>query len=733
MTILTLAMPVPLRNSFDYLPPHDLDAKTVNSLQPGIRIMAPFGNRNAVGILIAVKPNSDVPVTQLKPIQKILDQKPIFTETILNLVIWSAGYYHHPLGDALAYALPTLLRKGKPLAKTTETRWRLSAKGKGLPTNALKRAAKQAQLLSLLQSTDSINKSDLQTHSLSLPTVKALITKELINEYQAEQVHPQLDKPLLASAPKTLNEEQQHAVDTIRQGNGFSTYLLEGITGSGKTEVYLQLIEKHLVKGQQVLVLIPEIGLTPQTFGRFQNRFNCKIVLLNSSMSDRDRLLSWQQAKSAEAGIIIGTRSAVFTPIDNLGLIIIDEEHDSSFKQQDGFRYSARDIAIKYAANVDCPIVLGSATPSLETLNNALLGRYQHIQLQHRATGAAPPTFKLIDIRHAPMDSGFSPDLLSAIKTELNQGNQVLVFINRRGFSPVFLCHDCGYIAHCDQCDARMTVHLRQRVLRCHHCEARTALPSQCPDCNSSQLDFIGSGTERSEYALQRLFPDSPVVRIDRDTTSRKNAMQQMVTEIQRGEPCIMVGTQMLAKGHHFPDVTLVAVIDADGALFSADFRGPEKMAQLLVQVAGRAGREKKPGTVMIQTHQPEHPLITNLLNNSYHHYARQLLTERQSSHMPPFSHLALVRAEANNIEQPESFLNELRMSISADHPGQLIGPLPAPMTRKAGQFRAHLLIQSKQRGAVHESIKKLCNTAEQSPLGKKVRWSIDIDPLDIF
>ena len=733
MTILTLAMPVPLRNSFDYLPPHDLDNEAIKDLQPGIRIIAPFGNRNIVGILIAVKADSDIPSAQLKPIRQILDQAPIFTTAMLSLVTWSAGYYHHPLGDALAYALPTLLRKGKPLEKTTETRWKLSAKGKGLPDNALKRAAKQARLLSLLQSKESVNKDDLRTHSIRLAVVKALATKELITEFQATQRSPEHCMPLLAAAPMILNDEQQQALDFISQSNDFCTYLLEGITGSGKTEVYLQLIEKQLTKGQQVLVLIPEIGLTPQTFERFKSRFNCNIALLNSSMSDRDRLQSWQQAKSGDAGIIIGTRSAIFTPIPNLGLIIIDEEHDSSFKQQDGFRYSARDIAIKYAANIGCPIVLGSATPSLETLNNALLGRYQHVQLKHRATGAALPTFTLIDIRHAPMDSGFSPDLLTAIGEQINQGNQVLVFINRRGFSPVFLCHDCGYIAHCNQCDARMTVHFRQQILRCHHCEARAALPKQCPDCNSSQLDFIGSGTERSEYALQRLFPDSPVIRIDRDTTSRKNAMQTMVTEVQRGEPCILVGTQMLAKGHHFPDVTLVAVIDADGALFSADFRGPEKMAQLLVQVAGRAGREKKPGTVMIQTHQPEHPLITNLLNNNYQDYARQLLAERQLNLMPPFSHLALIRAEADNIEQPELFLGKLRKSISADHSGQILGPLPAPMAKKAGQFRAHLLIQSKQRGAIHESIKKLCEMAEQSPLSKKVRWSIDIDPLEIF
>lgn len=732
MPILTLAMPVPLRRLFDYLPPADLSPEQVSALPKGIRVLAPFGNRQLVGILVEVKAESDIETNKLKPARQILDTAPVLTDAMLELSQWAAAYYQHPLGDALTNALPGLLRKGEPLPALTETRWKLSSDGKGLPAGALKRAAQQSRLLTLLQQQSSINQQHLTQAGLSKAITKALIKKGLVVEFQAAPC-PTAPPTLLRSDPLPLNAEQRTAVDTINQHSGFHCYLLEGVTGSGKTEVYLQLIERRLQQGQQALVLIPEIGLTPQTLGRFTDRFNCPVAMLNSSMTDRQRLQAWQQAKSGEAAIVLGTRSAVFTPLANPGLIIIDEEHDSSFKQQDGFRYSARDIAIKYAANSQCPIVLGSATPSLETLNNALQGRYQHLTLSQRATGAKAPRFEILDIRHQPMTDGFSPALLRAISEQISAGNQVLVFINRRGFSPVLLCHDCGYIAQCPHCDARMTVHFQQRQLRCHHCEGQLPLPRHCPDCNSQQLDFRGSGTERSEQALQHLFPDTRIIRIDRDTTSRKLAMKNLLAEVHNGEPCILVGTQMLAKGHHFPDVTLVAVLDADGGLFTADFRGPEKMGQLLVQVAGRAGREQKPGTVLIQTHQPDHPLITSLCNDSYPQYARQLLSERQASGMPPFGHIALIRAEAGDLEQAEAFLLALRQATESGQQVQILGPLPAPMARKAGRYRAQLLVRANQRKYLHQRLKQLCHTGDLSPLGKKVRWSVDVDPADMF
>ena len=732
MPILTLAMPTPLRRSFDYLPPVAMTDDAVAALQPGVRIEAPFGNRKLIGILLATKDTTDIDEKKIKRVSNILDSQPILAGKLLSLSQWAASYYQHPLGDALANAIPTLLRKGEQTIELTETRWQLTTEGKGLPEGALKRAAKQAQLLALLQQQDSLDRRQLDRAQISQASCKALIEKGLIERIEIAATPYDHQQDCLKSAPLTLNAEQKNAVETIKANTGFQCYLLEGITGSGKTEVYLQLIEQCLKRRQQALVLIPEIGLTPQTLSRFQNRFNCPIVTLHSGLTDRERLLAWQHAQSGEAGIILGTRSAIFTAIANLGLIIIDEEHDSSFKQQDGFRYSARDIGIKRAADEQCPIVLGSATPSLETLNNALQGRYQHLQLKQRATGASAPTFELLDIRHAPMEDGFSPALISAIGDEIKRGNQVLVFINRRGFSPMLMCHDCGYVAQCHYCDARMTVHFQQRMLRCHHCGAQAPLPHHCPECNSTQLDFRGSGTERSEQALKRLFPSTDIKRIDRDTTSRKQAMQQMVAEVHEGQPCILVGTQMLAKGHHFPDVTLVAVLDADGGLFSADFRGPEKMGQLLVQVAGRAGREAKAGKVIIQTHQPEHPLITSLVNDSYHQYARAILSERQASGLPPFGHLALLRAEASNLEQAEALLQNLR-DAAPPNSCQIFGPLPAPMTRKAGRFRAQLLVRSDQRKPLHQTLQQLSSQAEQHPLGNKVRWSIDVDPGDMF
>ena len=684
-----------------------------------------------MGILLEVKDHSELAAEQLKPIGEILDSRPLMGDALLALSRWAANYYQHPLGDVFSNVLPTLLRQGKALI--TEQRWQLTTEGKGLPEGALKSAKKQAELIKLLQQQKTVSATQLREKNIKRPVLNALIDKGLIEIVSENFAVLASSHYSPANQPLTLNEQQQNAVDSVNAQTGFGCFLLEGVTGSGKTEVYLQLIDQVLRQGLQALVLIPEIGLTPQTFSRFQQRFNCPIALLHSGLTDRERLLAWQQAATGEAGIIIGTRSAVFTPLARPGLIIIDEEHDSSFKQQDGFRYSARDIAIKRASDHSIPILLGSATPSLETLHNALQGRYHHLSMTQRATGASSPKFELLDIRNAALEEGFSPELIAAIKATIKAGNQALVFINRRGFSPVLMCQSCGFIAQCTHCDARMTVHYQQRLLRCHHCEFQQRLPDICPNCSERCLDFKGAGTERSEQALQRLFPNTGVIRIDRDTTSKKQAMETMIEEINRGEPCILVGTQMLAKGHHFADVTLVAILDADGGLFSADFRGPEKMGQLLVQVAGRAGRASKSGRVLIQTLQPEHPLINALVNNSYQHYARKILAERQQFAMPPYGYLALVRADANNLQKPEQFLQQIKQQLIAHQQVKMLGPLPAPMTRRAGRYRVQLLLQSQSRKPLHHCLQQLCTIAEQHPLASNLRWSIDVDPIDAF
>lgn len=737
MSILTLAMPVPLRRSFDYLAPETLTPAQLQALQPGTRVLAPFGRRRLVGILLQVKADSDVPTAQLRAAERVLDTQAAIPAAILDLSLWAAQYYQHPVGDAISNALPILLRKADTPLHASEKAWRLTTEGKGLPEGALlKGAAKQAQLLALLQSTTAVNRQQWQAAGISSAVVKALVDKGLVEAFEQTAIHADdNNKPLADNEARALqlNKEQQLALDQLRINTGFSCSLLDGITGSGKTEVYLQLIADCLQRQQQVLILIPEIGLTPQTLQRFKARFNCPISLLHSGLTDKERLQAWRSASRGHSRIVIGTRSAVFTPLPELGMIIIDEEHDSSYKQQDGFRYSARDLAIKRAADIACPIVLGSATPSLETLYNAQQGRYQHLTLRQRATGASSPKFELVDICHAPLDEGLSQPLIQGIEQELVAGNQVLVFINRRGFANMLLCHDCGYVAQCPHCDARMTVHAQQRLLRCHHCESSSALPSVCPNCNSRSLDFRGQGTQRSEQALKRLFPGNDVIRIDRDTTGKKHAMQQAIDRIHSGEPCILVGTQMLAKGHHFPNITLVAIIDADGGLFSADFRGPEKMGQLLVQVAGRSGRESKAGRVMIQTHQSDHPLMTALCQQSYADYAARLLAERLASGLPPDGHLAVLRAESKQLDIAENFLRDLRMQLTPNAKVTTLGPLPAPMTKRAGYFRAQLVLQSPQRSYLHQSLQQLAEAGETHQQSARIRWSIDVDPIDMF
>ena len=733
MPILRLAMPTPLRRSFDYLPPKDMSEQRLKALKPGMRVLAPFGPRKLIGILLEISDHSSVAEQKMKAVEKIFDEQPAIDKSIMTLCQWAADYYQHSLGDVLSNALPALLRSNTLLPQQTETRWRLTTEGKGLPEDALKRAPKQAKLLGLLQRNDSIGNEELTSAELNRSHVKTLADKGLLYAYQAE-IHPK-SQTTKTEAALQLNSEQQHAFNTIQQSNGYSCSLLEGVTGSGKTEVYLQLISHCLANKQQALVLIPEIGLTPQTLSRFQRRFQCTIATLHSGLSDKERALAWQQARNQEASIVIGTRSAIFTPLPALGLIIIDEEHDNSFKQQEGFRYSARDVGIKRAFDANIPIVLGSATPSLETLFNAQQGRYQYLKLTQRAGGANPPTIQLVDIRNSELQSGFCHQSLTAIHQEIHLGNQVLVFINRRGFAPVLMCHDCGHIAHCHHCDARLTVHYKQRSLRCHHCDSRWALPSRCTDCNSSNIDFKGIGTERSEQALQQLFPNTAVIRVDRDTTSRKHAMQYLVDEVHKGEPCILVGTQMLAKGHHFPDVTLVVIVDADAGLFSADFRGPEKTGQLLIQVAGRAGREVKPGRVLIQTLQAEHPFLQSLTQNNYSQFSQQLLREREIIGLPPYGYLAIIRADHSDLHTAEQFLQTLRQESEKDEysRARCLGPLPAPMTKKAGRFRAQLIIQASDRASRHQRLQHISQLAELSPLGKKVRWSIDVDPLDMF
>ncbi len=732
MPILEVAIPCPLRRRFDYLPPAGAEP---HQLQPGQRLLVPFGNRRVVGLLLAVKDDSSVDTARLKPALALLDEQPTLDAELLALGQWAARYYQHPIGDCLQQMLPARLRREKPPREEPPALWRLTEAGAATAPEALKRAPQQARLLALLQRQPLVGRAELRDLGVAPGIARALCDKGLATPagdiWQANGA----DASAATGHAPTLNAEQQQAVTAVADSLGrFAPFLLEGVTGSGKTEVYLRLIEQCLARGQQALVLVPEIGLTPQTLQRFQRRFSEPVTALHSGLSEGERLRGWQRARDGEARIVIGTRSAIFTPFKALGLIIVDEEHDLSYKQQDGFRYSARDLAVKRAADNHCPVLLGSATPALESLHNAERGRYQLLRLQHRAGGAKPPSVSLLDTRERALQDGLSEQVLTHIDDTLAAGNQALVFLNRRGFSPVLQCHGCGWLADCRHCDARLTVHVGRRQLRCHHCDAVEPLPSLCPQCHNPQLEYRGPGTERLEMALQRRFPQYPVRRIDRDTTSTKHAMQTLVEDVREGRPCVLVGTQMLAKGHHFPDVTTVVILDIDGGLFSADYRGAERCGQLLVQVAGRAGRADKPGRVLVQTHCPEHPVLRSLVDHGYPAFARALLAERQLMQLPPFGHAALVRADASRLDSAEQFLAALKAALGPPTPVcQAIGPLPAPMTRKAGRYRAVLLLQTERRAALHAALQRLCDAGESRRATGGLRWSVDVDPVDMY
>lgn len=728
--VLRVAVPSPLRQLFDYLPPADCQPERARALPPGVRLRLPFGRREVVGVLIEVAEGSDYEPAQLKAATALLDEQPVLPPSLLELLRWAAEYYRHPLGECLQQALPVLLRQGET-GSARELRWRLTTAGLGLPEGALPRAPKQSAALALLLAQGEVADAALEQLGLKREHLRALAEKGLVERFEAEAaaIASIVDgTPAPALSPSA---EQAAAIAAVAADFGrFHCHLLDGVTGSGKTEVYLQLVTQVLARGEQALVLIPEIGLTPQTLARFQRRLPTPIAVLHSGLNDRERLDAWRAAREGTAGVVLGTRSAVFADLPRLGLIVVDEEHDASYKQQDGFRYSARDVAIKRAALVGVPILLGSATPSLESLHNALSGRYRHLELHQRAGDAATPPVAVLDIRHAPMQEGLAPDALAAIAATLARGEQALVFLNRRGFAPTLLCHDCGWIAECRHCDARLTVHIGSRRLRCHHCGYEQPLPTACPDCRSPALDFRGPGTERLEHALTARFPSVPVLRIDRDTTARKHAMQELVATVAEGQPCVLVGTQMLAKGHHFPAVTLVVMVDADGGLFSADFRGPERLGQVLTQVAGRAGRAERPGQVLLQTHYPDHPLIVGLVRDGYGPYARALLEERRQTGLPPFGQLALVRADARDMRDAEQLLADLRAGLNGTV--TCFGPLPAPLSRRAGLHRAQLLLHAERRAPLQRALSQLCDMAQVHPLARRLRWSVDVDPLDM-
>lgn len=701
----------------------------------GVRVRVSFGGRQMIGMLIAISTTSSIAANKLKPALEVLDEEPLLPSHLLSLCQWAAQYYQHPIGDALHTLLPVLIRQGDPL-HAEDTLYGLSHKIEIMPPA---RATKQLDIINILKlHPHGLSESEFKVMALSKSALTVLINKGFVIK-QKKRIMPTTApsmEHLLREASLTLNTDQQDALDTIADSlNHFEAFLLDGITGSGKTEVYLQLIEKVINQGKQALILVPEIGLTPQTVLRFRQRFNVKIAVLHSGLTNHERLTAWVSAREGAARIIIGTRSAVFTPMLSPGIIIIDEEHDISFKQQDGFRYHARDLSVLRARAENIPVVLGSATPSFESIHNAQQNRYKWLRLNMRAGEAGIPTVRLLDIRSRPLQSGLSQPLIDAIKHQLKEKKQVLIFLNRRGFAPTLMCHTCGWMATCKRCDARMTIHRQPEHLHCHHCGSQQAINQSCPQCKKLELLMLGLGTEQIEEALKNILPHTPIFRIDRDSTRRKNAMEDYFAIIKKGEPCILLGTQILAKGHHFPHVTLVGIVDIDSGLFSADFRGLEHCAQLLTQVSGRAGRADYAGEVIVQTHHADHPMMQCLIQKGYAAFAQQALTERKLANLPPYSHLALFRAEALQLEKAETFLSLVK-NLAAEHNKDSIsvfGPIPAPMIKRAGWLRAHLLLQSNSRGALQKLLMSICLAIESSPESRRVRWSIDVDPQEMF
>ena len=718
--VARVALPVPLRRAFDYEVPPGMTPPV-----QGARVRASFNNRTLVGVCVERNP-VDAHANPL-PLLDVLDAGCAITRELFELAHWLADYYHHPLGEVFATMLPGAAMRGAPFTWNPEEIWQRTA----LPLPSLERAPRQRALLEFLEERGGwATGADLRAGGFTSAMIAALEKKGAIESGR---------RPYELENPPEPTAEQRAAVEGFRaEAGGFAPTLIDGVTGSGKTEVYLRAMSDVLDRGDQVLVLVPEIALTPQTVNRFRRRYG-ETDVFHSGLSDRERLAAWLKCRDGVSRMLIGTRSAVLTPFNRLGLIVVDEEHDTSFKQHDGLRYSARDVAVKRAQNLDIPLLLGSATPSLESLRNARRGRYRRRRLRERATGAAMPPIHVLDVRGHRLQDGLSEPLERRIGQHLRAGAQVLVFLNRRGYAPVYLCTGCGWQARCDSCDARLTLHRLPAVLTCHHCGARAAIPSLCPACGTQNLLAVGSGTQRTESGLKERFPDVPLYRIDRDTTRSRQRLEDQLGRIRKGGTAILVGTQMLAKGHHFPNVTLVAALNADAGFLSADFKAAERTAQLITQVAGRAGRAERPGEVWVQSLQPENPALQNLVQGGYADFAAQELAIRERAGLPPARPMALIRAEAEDGPAAQSFLESLKPRLAGDaSPGaspspaggiDVLGPAPAPMLRLANRFRYQLMLLAARRRALHDALQRLAEVTAPRP----IRWAIDVDPSDAF
>ena len=721
MSIARIALDVPLPTLFDY---------TAENVAVGQRVLVPFGRKQVVGVVMECAADSDLAAERVKPVTRVLDDAPPLPAELLAMLRFCSDYYHYPLGMTVLSALPSRLRSGRRVAFKDAAQYMLSASGRALtPDDLPKRKVVQRRIVAALQA-GALNSAQLRALSPGAPAaLKALRAAGWVEPGAA---------PVAAAAcafdnAHTLTAEQQRAVDAVAHARGYACFLLHGVTGSGKTEVYVHLMHRALQRGGQVLLLVPEINLTPQLENYFRSRFpDAMLASLHSGLNDGERAHNWLNAQSGRARIVLGTRLAVFAPLPQLALLIVDEEHDASFKQQDGLRYSARDAAIFRASQRGAPIVLGSATPSLESYYNAQSGRYTLLQLTGRALAAAKlPTVRCININQTAMHHGISENLLREIGLRIERREQSLLFINRRGYAPVLMCSACGWLSGCPNCAGRLVLHLRDRRLRCHHCGYQLRVPPACPSCGDPDLKPVGSGTQRVESALQERFPEARILRVDRDSTRNKGAWNAMRQQIHDQSVDILVGTQMLAKGHDFPNLTLVGVLNPDSALYSSDFRASEKLFAQLAQVAGRAGRADKPGDVWVQTAFPDHPLFHALREHDYAAWAETLLAERRAAGFPPFVHQAMLRAEGKQEPAVYAFLRQAReAAVALALPVEVYGVVPAALPRRDNHARAQLLVQCGTRKPLQHFLRAWRPLLDALP-ANKLRWSLDVDPLE--
>ena len=723
----SFALNLPLYRLFDYRLPEQ------STGEPGTRYRLPFGTSSKIGILLDGESRQEIESTKIREITELLDQQAVLSPHLLALAGWIADYYWQPHGDVLFQTLPAYLRAGKPQQDVRARCWQTLSADESVLESLQRKAPKQFELYSAIAENNDLSDAGLRNINAGWSSLIASLKKKGLVEEILEQ--PVADISISAKGPSLTDEQQQVLHDIDAQGSGFGVHVIDGVTGSGKTEIYLRLIENHLREGGQVIYLVPEIGLTTQLVDRVQARFSDLAVVSHSGLTDWQRYQSWERFRQGLSPIMLGTRSSLFAQNEKLALIIVDEEHDHSYRQEDGVRYQARDVAIKRAQMLDIPILLGSATPSLETLSNCQREHYFYHRLQQRPAGFNPPVVELVDTSNTVDASGCSQQMLSRAKDHLQAGGQVLIYLNRRGFAPLIMCHQCGWQAECEHCDSRLTLHQSVQRLICHHCGHNQAVPSACPSCGDSEIRHYGSGTEQLERTLSERFPSIPVIRIDRDVVQNHQAMRDRLQQLQTGEPCFLIGTQMITKGHDYPGITLSVIVDADQALFSASYRASEQLAQTVFQVAGRAGRGDRQGEALLQTRFPQHPFLQLILTGDYQQVTKHLLEERQLLGFPPYSRVIMFRADATRLDDAMRLLGEIKALIvnsASRHGVQLIGPMPALMTRRIGRYRAQLCLMSKDFRALRSVLRENSLQVQAVRKSARVTWTIDVDAPDL-